>query len=163
MTTRRDVADELDGALAVAAVHRRRIEEALSHLHHCLPLAAPSVEQLGYEDTASLELLLSRFAKLQDLFGAKVFPLVAELTAEPRMAGATFIDLLNRLEKIGAIPSAHTWRRLREVRNTLAHDYPGDPEMSAATINEVVTSLGDLLAADDAVRAHVARVRVIAG
>lgn len=161
MITQRDVNAELDAALVAAAIHHRRIEEALHHLGHCIPLEPSAVEHLTYEDTASLELLVSRFAKLQDLLGAKVFPLVAELTAEPLIVGATFIDLVNRLEKIGAIPSAAAWRRLREVRNMLAHDYPGDPEMSVATINEVVAALADLRAADEAVRAHVARVRAL--
>lgn len=137
------------------------MEEALAHLSHRLPMTPAAVEQLTYEDTASLELFLSRFAKLQDLLGAKIFPLVARLTEEPHPAGATFIDLLNRLEKIGAIPSARSWRRLREVRNLLAPDYPGDLELGAAAVNQVVGALEELRAADDTIRVHVARVRTL--
>jgi hypothetical protein len=55
---------------------------------------------------------------------------------------------LNRLEKIGAIPSVDDWLLLREVRNTFSHDYPDDPELKAEIINkalELTTVLLDVL------------------
>ena len=33
------------------------------------------------------------------------------------------IDRLNRMEKRGVIPSAREWRSLRELRNSIVHDY----------------------------------------
>lgn len=149
---------ELVSALATAALHRARLEAALAHLGDRLPRTGRAVLAMPYEDVASVELLLSRFAKLQDLLGARLFRLVVELTAEPLPQTATFLDVLHRLEKIGAIPSAATWRRLREIRNELPHDYPDDPDATAASLAEVVAAVPDLLAVDDAVRAHVARV-----
>ena len=162
MKTSAEVVAELDALLAVAGLHRHRVEEALTHIGPRLPMDTSTIEGLPYEDVASLELLLSRFGKLQDLLGAKVFPLLAELTAEPRPAGATFLDLLNRLEKIGALPSAAGWRLLREVRNALAHDYPDDPSLTAAGGNEVVNALPSLFATHDAILAHFRRVRTLA-
>ncbi|GAA3535883.1 hypothetical protein [Zobellella aerophila] len=55
--------------------------------------------------------------------GAKLLPGILELTKE-QGALATFIDKLNRLEKIGALSSAEQWLELREMRNQFAHDYP---------------------------------------
>ncbi|MBE0490213.1 MAG: hypothetical protein IBX53_14155 [Halomonas sp.] len=46
---------------------------------------------------------IMRFSKLQNAIGAKLLPSVLELTKEPGDYPA-FIDKLNRLEKIGAIP-----------------------------------------------------------
>jgi hypothetical protein len=40
----------------------------------------------------------------------------------------------------------------------LAHDYPDDPDATAASLAEVVAAIPDLLAVDDAVRAHIVRV-----
>ena len=74
-------------------------------------------------EIAVLDQFSTRFGKLQDAMGAKLFPAVLELTKEQGELKA-FIDKLNRLEKIGAIQSADDWLLLREVRNTFSHDYP---------------------------------------
>lgn len=104
----KNVADELTSTLAMARIHRDRLQAALMHLGDRLPRTGQAVVALQYDDIASVELLLSRFAKLQDILGSRVFRLVIELTAEPLPSNATFLDVLNRLEKIGAIPSAAT-------------------------------------------------------
>jgi len=153
-----NVPSELKSVLGIASLHRDRLQAAVAHLGERLPLSGAAVLSMTYDDIASVELLLSRFAKLQDLLDSPVFRLVADLTAEPLPPTATFLDLLHRLEKIGAIPSAAGWRRLREIRNELAHDYPDDAEATAASLAEVVASLPDLFAVDEALRAHVARV-----
>ncbi|MCB9738693.1 MAG: hypothetical protein H6747_05435 [Deltaproteobacteria bacterium] len=123
-----------------------------------MPTTGADVLAMPYANVASAELLLSRFAKLQDLLGAKVFGLVVALTDEPLPPTATFLDILHRLERIGALPSAATWRRLRELRNALAHDYADDPEAAAATLRAVVRAVPALLAALEAVESHVAAV-----
>ncbi len=153
-----DVSTELQAVLDVAALHRQRLEEAFAKLEGRWPTTGEALLELPYEDVASLELLLSRFAKLQDLLGARAFRLVAELTQEPLPEPCTFLDLLNRLERVGAIPSAAGWRHLREIRNDLAHDYPDDPDAAAAALADVAAAVPTLLAFDAAVRAHVARV-----
>ena len=35
----------------------------------------------------------------------------------------TGIDRLNRMEKRGVIPSARAWRSLRDLRNSIVHEY----------------------------------------
>lgn len=148
----------LRGALAAASRHRQRIREALAHLDAAtLPDSAAAMLAVPYATLASAELLLSRFAKLQDLLGAKVFRLVLALTAEPIAPTATFIDVLHHLERLGALPSAAGWRRLRELRNTLAHDYPDDPEAAAAALQAVVRAVPELLTVLAAVERHVER------
>lgn len=149
---------ELQSALGIASLHRARLQAALAYLGHRLPHNGADVLALQYDDIASVELLLSRFAKLQDILGSRLFRLALELTAEPLAPNATFLDTLQRLEKIGAIPSAAGWRVLREIRNELAHDYPDDAEATAASLAEVVAAIPDLLAVDDALRAHIQRV-----
>ena len=76
--------------------------------------------------------------------GAKLFPNVLALTQEHGDL-PTFIDKLNKLEKIGAIESASAWLRLREMRNQFAHDYPDDPEIQASLLNKAYAMADDLL------------------
>jgi hypothetical protein len=50
------------------------------------------------------------------------------------------------LEKIGAIASAQQWLFLREIRNTLSHDYPDDPQLQADMLNKSYSLATQLLA-----------------
>jgi uncharacterized protein with HEPN domain len=52
---------------------------------------------------------------------------------------------LNRLEKIGALASAEQWLSLREMRNQIAHEYPDDPGMQAATLNKALKQADTML------------------
>ena len=57
-----------------------------------------------------------------------------ELTKEQGDLEA-YLDKLNRLEKIGALPAVDEWLELREMRNAFAHDYPEDSELQTAILN----------------------------
>ena len=87
---------------------------------------------------------VARFSKLQDAMGAKLFPAILELTKEQGNLTA-FIDQLNRLEKIGAIPSSEQWLRLREMRNQFAHDYPEDPQIQSSLLNKALDLAEEML------------------
>ena len=76
-----------------------------------------------------------RFAKLQDSMGQKVLPILLELTQEPIATDASFAEKLNWLEKMGVLPSADEWKKLRIVRNAIAHEYPDDPELQSSVLN----------------------------
>ncbi len=83
--------------------------------------------------------------------GTKLMPAVLELAQEPGELTA-FVDKLNRLEKIGAIPSTEAWLKTREMRNQFAHDYPEDPELQASLFNkafDLADEMLELLAALD--------------
>jgi hypothetical protein len=102
-----------------------------------LPFTGSKLTQLSNVDLAILDQFTTRFGKLQDLMGAKLFPAVLELTKESVELKA-FIDKLNHLEKLGAIPSADQWLLMREIRNAFSHDYPDDPDLQAAVLNQGV-------------------------
>ncbi len=71
-------------------------------------------------------------------------PLILELAQEPVPSNATFAEKLNRLERIGAIPSAGEWKKFRIVRNALAHEYPEDAVLRVSAINRFVHGAEDL-------------------
>jgi hypothetical protein len=113
-------------------------------LQAVLPLNAERLRKLDDEQVAIIDQFVGRFAKLQDAMGSKLLPLVLELTKEQGDLEA-YLDKLNRLEKIGALPSVDEWLELREMRNAFAHDYPEDSELQAAILNRAFSATDRLV------------------
>ncbi len=133
-------------ALDVCKRHADRLTWAVTRLHARFPLSASTMRDLDDTELAVLDQFSTRFSKLQDAMGAKLFPAVLELTKEQGELPA-FLDKLYRLEKIGAILSAEHWLLLREMRNEFSHDYPDDPTIQSAILNKAYNLAGDLLSA----------------
>ncbi len=53
------------------------------------------------------------------------------------MQAKPFIDILNKLEKLGLISSSEQWQKLREIRNAISHEYDDSPELMAQVLNAV--------------------------
>jgi len=123
------------GILAICDKHAERLSSALNHLHSKYPFTPDIIYNLDDIELAFCDQFLVRYSKLQDYMGAKLLPSVLELTYEQGELAA-FIDKLNRLEKIGALPSASEWLELREMRNQLAHEYPDDPAIQSSLLNK---------------------------
>lgn len=130
--------------LDMCTTHAERLRWAMNALSKKLPFTEEKINQLKPEEIAILDQFIVRFSKLQDAMGAKLFPATLELTYEQGQL-TTFIDKLNRLEKIGAIDSANYWLELREMRNLFAHDYPSDPALQASILNKAFSMAKDLL------------------
>ena len=56
-------------------------------------------------------------------------------------------EIAELMERLGALPSAATFRSLVAMRNRLTHTYPDEPERQARNLNEAFASVSDLLAA----------------
>lgn len=125
--------------------HAARLVWAMAALRSRFPLTASAIKALSDADLAILDQFSTRFAKLQDAMGAKLFSAVLELSKETDNYPA-FLDKLNQLEKIGAIKSSTQWLTLREMRNQFAHDYPDDSELQAAILNKAYVLANELLA-----------------
>jgi hypothetical protein len=124
--------------------HADRLQWAMTELQVHLPFTEAKLAQLTDVELAILDQFSTRFGKLQDLMGAKLFPAVLEITKEPGDLRA-FIDKLNRLEKIGAIPSVDDWLLMREIRNAFSHDYPDALDLQAEVLNKACQLVGQLL------------------
>ena len=141
--------------LKICDRHADRLNWAMTELQPHFPLSATSLGDLTDLEIAVLDQFSTRFGKLQDAMGAKLFPAILELTKEQGELKA-FIDKLHRLEKIGAIQSADDWLLLREVRNAFSHDYPDDLELQASVLNQSYVLARDLLTVFDGVKTFVA-------
>ncbi len=110
------------------------MQYAITKLSPKFPLSGEQIEKLTNEEIETFELFTSRFAKLQDFMGAKLYPLFLKISEEDPET-MTFIDQLNKLEKLGIIDSAEEWKLMRNSRNHLSHEYPDHPELMAINLN----------------------------
>ena len=119
--------------LAECEIHAEVLNQGLVDIQKHLPLSARA--EIDKDTLRILDQIAYRFAKLQDSMGEKVLPLILVLAQEPIAANSTFVEKLNRLERIGAIPSTEEWKKLCVARNAIAHEYPDDPELRISAIN----------------------------
>jgi hypothetical protein len=113
---------------------------------------------LDDENVSFVDQFIYRFFKLQDLMGNRLFKLILDLVAEP-IEGKSFIDILNRLEKLGLIDSVEAWLELRELRNELAHEYPSSLNERLQGINQLVQKAEVLARILNSCEAYSARYR----
>ena len=94
--------------LAECEIHAEVLNQGLVDIQKHLPLSARA--EIDKDTLRILDQIAYRFAKLQDSMGEKVLPLILVLAQEPIAANSTFVEKLNRLERIGAIPSTEEWK-----------------------------------------------------
>jgi hypothetical protein len=138
----------------VCDIHKERIELALLRIKSLFPLTPAKMEKLSLEELGFLELMTNRFAKLQDAIGGKIFPLLLKILQEYRPE-ESFLDRLNKLERLNIIESVTQWNRFREVRNSIAHDYPETSEMTVAALNECESLCTDLIQFWDKLKQYI--------
>lgn len=136
--------DILERYVKTATTHQARLEMVLPDVLKLLPMTEDKLRDLTKEQLMCLDTLTGRFAKLQDVLGSKIFPLIIK-AFERDDAQDTIRDQLNKVEKLGALESVATWKELREIRNEIAHDYPDDEETIVRKINECATHCEALL------------------
>ena len=132
----------------------RECERHVHHMFHAIdslrplwPFTAEKYVGMTDEQIQDVDQFILRFSKLQDAIGGRFFPAIL-LYLEELYDNHPMIDKLNRLEKLGFIESAEKWRRIRNIRNKFAHDYPDDMDKNAQTLNlalETALDLYDLL------------------
>ena len=128
-------------ALDECDAHIVRIQIAIDHLADKLPLTKEVYDFLDDREIAYIDQIVFRFSKLQDTVGKKIFPLGLILLGED-VQGLSSIDLLNKLEALGMLPSPSKWMEWREMRNDLTHEYPD----ALNTLKNVLAEMLDVYA-----------------
>lgn len=128
----------------------RQAERHVHHMRHAilamgplLPFNEVRFAGLTDEQVQDVDQFILRFSKLQDVLGARLLPAILDFLEEPFEA-RPMLDKLNRLEKLGFLPSVERWQYLREVRNRFTHDYPDDPERNAVNLNLAIAAADEL-------------------
>lgn len=108
--------------LAMELAHLQRSSASLERsLAKCASLT-PSPRQ-SFEDEESFDALTSKFARTADILTQKVLKTLVMLLRED---APTFIDRMNLCEKLGIVPSAGGLVEVRDLRNTIAHEYAAE-------------------------------------
>ena len=131
-------------AIKIADIHQSRLVQSVEHLQSLFPLTPDKMQGIKEIDLLYLEMLTSRFAKLQDYIGSTLIDVFLDSLAENRLR-LSMIDKLHLLEKFGVIEDSFAWIRIREIRNHLAHEYPLAPEITCDHLNKVFLCILDLL------------------
>ncbi len=113
--------ESLENSIAIAKIQEERLRDAVCALNDVLPMDENIFSQLTRDQQAYLDMMAVRFTKLQDIMGAKIFHLLLERMKEP-VEGKRFLDIL---------------AYLRELRNTLAHEYPDRVDLRVEYINHL--------------------------
>lgn len=124
--------------------HRSALDEALADWQ---ARPVPSIEALD-QDSALRRLtdqILYRFTKLQDAMGERLVPATLGWLREPHEAWP-MRDRLDRLEKLG-FPDVEAWLQWRDVRNRLAHEYPGAAALRHAAVMAAVSAALEMVGA----------------
>ena len=151
-------AAKLAAALTECGLHAQVLAQALSEVQALLPFNATAVAAIDPAKRRLLDQIAYHFGKLQDSLGEKVLPGLLLVAQEPVPPEATFIEKLQRLERLGAVRSAADWKLLRELRNALAPDDPDVPELQAAWLNRLISSIPMLLAMAQLAQAFALRL-----
>ena len=116
--------------------HILRMNSAYKKIVASLPLDAESYTKLNEDEVEHIDQYLFRFAKLQDAIGKRFFKAIF-VSLEEDIEDISFIDLLNRLEKLNILDSTEQWLELRKIRNVLSHTYEDEPEEMSIAINDI--------------------------
>ena len=122
--------------LKEAKLHIKRLREILKYLKKFYPLDIDSLEEI---DRDKLDAFAFRFAKLQDLLGAKIFREYLESINFPTQ-DKNFLELLKELDKEGIV-NLDKWAEFKSVRNSIAHDYPYDEDEKIESINYLIKNI----------------------
>ena len=117
-------------------MHIDRLEEILTYLKKFYPLSVDSLEKVSPD---KLDAFAFRFAKLQDLLGAKIFREYLEKLNFPT-EDKNFLTLLKELDKEGVI-DIDKWAEFRSVRNSIAHDDPYEEDEKIEAINYLIENI----------------------
>ena len=132
----------------------RRLRHSQENLASLMPLDAARMASFGNEEHMRLDAFIQRFQSAQDILDAQVLRGLLALE-EVDLIGKTPRDISNLLEKYGIIEAAAGWRDFRDLRNTMAHEYPDEPEVQVDRLNRAYASIDELVAVLNRVQARV--------
>ena len=99
-----------------------------------------SVYDKDYESMKTVDAFVLNFIKLQDHLGQRVFKGFLNAIGEYKDY-MSFIDILDKLEKLNIIASSDEWLELRKLRNRMTHEYLNEVEKIKQEIEIAISSI----------------------
>lgn len=142
-----------------AQKHIAKINKSLDLLQVVMPLTSEKYIHLNEPQQDKLDVLVFRFAKLQDLLGDKIFRNILEYSGF-NTTQKPFVKLLSELEKEGLL-ELNKWIELRGVRNTIAHEYPDDEATIIESINYIYENIKFLIEVVDRMQRYFDEIKTV--
>ena len=122
------------------------------HFDNILPIyseikSCEKIDQNIFEDwhkRSMIDSFIFNFIKIQDLMGDKLFKITLNIIGEYR-DNMSFIDVVNKMEKLELIKDSHNWRNYRLLRNNLTHEYPDDYEDIINNLNQAILAYDNMV------------------
>jgi hypothetical protein len=152
------LSDRIQEYLRICELHVDRLKWALGQAEQFSPLTPEIFDRLDYRQLAVWDFIVNRFSKLQDCIGSKIFPLVLSLTEE-NVDSMTTLDRMHKLEKIGFLPSSQVWKKIRDVRNHVTHEYPEKTDSLIAGFNDLIEYSFVLIGYFEKMKSEISRIQ----
>ena len=143
-------------ALRSAEGCARRLARSQGKLAAQFPLSPARLTALPPDVEDDLDAFLKRYEQLVNTIQDELFKVVAIVGGED-VRGLARREVAELMDRLGALPSAASFRLLVAIRNRIAHSYPDDPERQAGNLNAAYEAVPDLLAAHEGVRRYLER------
>lgn len=125
--------------------HLRRMRGYLDYSAGRMTLLLPKLHQgmaaLAPEDHETLAAFRARFGEFQEHLGK----LMRNIAIEEEVDAERFASVLAYMEKLGILDSVQRWKEIRELRNSVNHEYEDNAERVGQFFAELVAALPTLL------------------
>jgi uncharacterized protein with HEPN domain len=134
--------DKLNFNIRLAIRHSYRILYARGKMTDFFPLTTSEYRNLSDEQIEHIDQFVYRFQKLQDDMGNKLFKSVVANIGETEVFNKPILEILNTMKKYGVISDKIDWQTMREIRNSLAHEYLDDINSDIEQLNYLFETKG---------------------
>jgi len=121
--------------------HKEMLKYLLNKIE--IPITEDKIKYIDLNEKAIIDSLIFRFSKLQDRL-AKIFYTLLQILGEDT-DNLTFIDILNKMEKLNIIPSTEKYLELRKLRNVIVHEYELNQLLLVQELNKLIENVNILL------------------
>ncbi|NPA11173.1 MAG: hypothetical protein GXO62_02910 [Epsilonproteobacteria bacterium] len=124
--------DTVEKKLGVLLSYKEKLAKLYS-----IPLKDEYFEEEDLMLEELLDAIVYKFNKIQSIISEKLFAMVLEYVG---INSKGFLEILSALEK-EEILEIKKWRKLREMRNKIVHDYPQEIEEMVEGLNELLENI----------------------
>jgi hypothetical protein len=130
----------------------KHLEVSLERIKSIAPFDNDKLKNLTEDEVMIIDAFIMQFGKLQDMLGNKIFKTLVDLSMEK---SGTMIDTLNTMDKLCILDDVDGWRKIRDARNSVIHDYDLEEKETAKRLNNIIDFVPHLFVILERVKKYV--------